>query len=135
MADTPNYTAFVSSVEGRLVPRWGTGFFIGAHLRTPDEVSAGQDAIVWEPDVVVPLTDSYCRTFARELEQALEMGDLRKRSKEEFDDQDAERAKRRAERAKQRKADAAKAESASLTGEQEPVPAERSAKAAKEKSQ
>ena len=41
--------------------------------------------VEWYPDRVIPLTESYCREFKRELDRAIRAGDLKERTSEDYE--------------------------------------------------
>ncbi len=107
MPETPEYTSFVSSVEGRVVPRWDTpGLFFGARI------VQGDPPVVWDTKRVVPLTQAFCDRYSRELSQAFEMGDLVERTREDFEAYEAARLEAREKRKAEREAAAAAAKAA-----------------------
>jgi hypothetical protein len=74
---------YVSSVAGRLVPRFGAGgSYLGAE-RDPKNASA----IKWYPERVLPITAPEFQRFRREYDQAIEDGDLSLRSEDDFNAQ------------------------------------------------
>ncbi len=84
MAQVPEFALYVSSVEGRLVTRYGTArpgapSYIGARRAPKDPTE-----IVWETDVVVALTAAEISRSARESERALAAKSLRRRTREEY---------------------------------------------------
>lgn len=88
MADaSPKFALYVSSVPGRLVSRPGSPHsYIGARVRTPDEVKAGLTEPEWFPDVIVPVLESEYRDpkFVRHWDKLLRNEDLVARSAEDF---------------------------------------------------
>lgn len=81
----PLFVRFVSSVEGRLVSRWdANGSSFGARVATAVERAEGAEPIVWDTECVVPLTAAFCARFDRELRNALKAGDLRERTREDW---------------------------------------------------
>jgi hypothetical protein len=86
MADaSPNFVLFVSSVPGRLTSRPGSPHsYIGARLRSPDEIKAGNTEPEWLPDVVVPVLDTEYLRFVREWDKLLRNKDLVKRTADDF---------------------------------------------------
>lgn len=96
------FVRFVSSVPGRLVTRWDNpSASFGARVTTLDERKAGAAPIIWDPDVVIPLTAEFCARFERELRDALRNGDLVERMEADWQrwlqleqEREAERAKR-----------------------------------------
>ena len=73
MAGAPQIAFSVHSVEGRVVPRYGTDELIGAE-RSYDK--RGRATITWQPERVIPLTEDYVAHYQRELLHHLEHGDL-----------------------------------------------------------
>jgi hypothetical protein len=85
MADEPKFALYVSSVPGRLVSRPGSPHsYIGATLRTPDEVKVGKSDPTWQPDVIVPVLEGEYLRFVREWNALVSGGDLLSRSSEDF---------------------------------------------------
>jgi hypothetical protein len=83
-ADDPKFALYVSSVQGRLVTRYGAGTrsapsYIGAR-----RVSGDPTSIEWDTEVVVALTAEEVARFAREYERALGGKALRKRTREDW---------------------------------------------------
>lgn len=99
----PVFTKFVSAVEGRLVPRWGTRRFFGARITSDQERAEGAAPIEWDTDRVYPLTAEFVASHARSLRLALKNGDLRERSEKEFQDWKKAEDKRRKEEAEAKK--------------------------------
>lgn len=81
----PKFVKFVRCVEGRLVGRWdvGSAHYFGARLGSNAE-RADDKPIVWDTDVVTPLTQEFCVRFGRELARALRLGDLKSATEEEY---------------------------------------------------
>lgn len=76
----PRFALFVSSIEGRLASRPGNPHaFIGA--RVPGQ-EGGE--ILWQPDVVVAITESDYLRHSREWDALLRNGDLKPRTAEDF---------------------------------------------------
>lgn len=73
MAGAPQIAFSVHSVEGRVVPRYGTDELIGAE-RSYDK--HGRATITWHTERVVPLTDDYFARHQREFLHHLDQGDL-----------------------------------------------------------
>lgn len=85
-APVVEFTRFVSSVEGRVVSRWDApGSVFGAKVATLEERKAGAEPIVWDPERVVPLTAAFCARFERELRNAVRNGDLRERTRADWE--------------------------------------------------
>lgn len=85
MADSPKFALYVSSVEGRLVSRPGSPHsYIGASVRSPEEIKAGQTEPSWTPDVIVPVLETEYLRFVREWDALVRDGDLVARKAEEF---------------------------------------------------
>lgn len=101
----PEFVRFVSPVKGRLVSRWDApGTLIGARLTTAAERATGAEPIIWDEELVLPLTDAFCRRFDKELRRALANGDLKKRKREDYESWLKAEAKREADRAVARRA-------------------------------
>lgn len=79
------FVRFVSPVKGRLVSRWDApGTYVGARLATTAERAAGSDGVIWDEELVLPLTEAFCRRFDKELRSALRNGDLRERKADDY---------------------------------------------------
>jgi hypothetical protein len=83
-ADEPKFALYVSSVQGRLVTRYGAGTrnapsYIGAR-----RVSGDPASIEWDTELVVALTVAEVARFAREYERTLGAKALRKRTGEDW---------------------------------------------------
>lgn len=79
------FVRFVRSVEGRLVTRWDAPpACIGARIASAEERKAGAPPIVWDTQVVVPLTAQFCARYDRELRQAIVGGDLVECSRDDW---------------------------------------------------
>jgi hypothetical protein len=84
MADEPKFALYVSSVEGKLVSRFGAGSrgapsYIGARRVAGDPTS-----VVWDTELVVALTVAEVARFSREYERALAAKALKKRTRDEW---------------------------------------------------
>lgn len=93
------FVRFLSSVEGHLVGRYGSGsprvapVQIGA-TRSARYSAKGKDVlglersettITWNPEEVVALTEVEARLFSREYNGHVERGELRERTAEDYD--------------------------------------------------
>jgi hypothetical protein len=112
---------YVSSVNGHAVARFGSG-----SERVPNLlIGASRDPlkpteIAWNEDAVVRIPEAEATRYAREYGEAIEDGALKKRTKAEWDAQEAARAQADKELAEKRKAEKAAADAAtqgSSTGE------------------
>jgi hypothetical protein len=84
MAET-QFRLFVSSVPGRLVSRPGNPHaYIGAKLRTPDEVKAGITEPTWQPEVITPVLEAEYLRFSREWDALIRGDDLIARTESDF---------------------------------------------------
>lgn len=128
MSNAPAFVKYVSSVEGRAVPRFGTetkgqaAELIGARrvLMTKEQRRAGEAVIVWEPKRVIPLAEAYYLRFKREIDRAIRNGDLLERSAEDyatFRKAEEADAKKLADQARSEKAKADKANGGGKTSE------------------
>jgi hypothetical protein len=86
MADP--FVLFVRPVKGFAVPRYGTAELLGATKIEPKR-RVNDEAIVWDTDTIVPLTDDYRRRYVRELNRHLRKGELVECSREEWAKQQA----------------------------------------------
>lgn len=97
---------YVSSVEGHLVTRHGTGLYIGA-----ERDAKAEGGLVFNPELVVQIPEAEARAYSREYGRALRDGSLVQRSKADFDAQlaklDEQAKKEGAEREAKAKADEA----------------------------
>lgn len=89
----PAIATYIRSVEGRLVPRWGTSQFFGARVTSDAERAKGAERIVWDTERVYAITVAFETAHPRELRQAMKNGDLKPSTKEEFDAWQVKRAK------------------------------------------
>lgn len=107
----PNFTLFVSSVEGRAVSRFGarSGTLIGARYTTEEEMAAGAGPIVWDTERVVPLLEDEHARYRREYASAIRCGDLRACTPEQWTAWRKHQAQR--ERAEAKKAEVPRQES------------------------
>jgi hypothetical protein len=112
MADaTPQFALYVSSVEGRLTSRPGSPHsYIGARVRSPEEVQRGETEPLFFPEQVVPVQVGEYRRFLREWDKLIRNGDLVAKTADDFAAyqkglEDADKA-RAAELEKQAKAEA-----------------------------
>ena len=80
------FARYVSSVPERLVTRWDNPLlYLGARRANAEELKAGSDPILWEPERVIPLTQDFCIKFSRELRKAIQAGDLIERTQKDFE--------------------------------------------------
>lgn len=86
MAEGPVFALYVRSVEGHLVPRFGTREYIGATLRglTAEQRAAGQAAVQWDTERIVPITARDTVTYRKEYETAIQTGALKQVSEAEY---------------------------------------------------
>jgi hypothetical protein len=61
------FVAYVRSVEGFAVPRYGTQELIGATRVAPKHRTGTVGSIVWDTERIVPLTAEYMRKYAKEM--------------------------------------------------------------------
>lgn len=126
----PKFVRYVSSVKGRLVSRWDSlSTHIGARVTTPEQRSAGAEPVLWDEELVLPLTEQFCARFNKELRQAIRNGDLKERSEQDYTAWLKLAEKREAEHVellKKQTADAAKAaeKSEGAAASQKPEPGE-----------
>jgi hypothetical protein len=84
-SQAPQFAAFVSSVEGRLMHRWDAPQIpIGARVIPEREREADGPAVEWDTQKIIPLTVEFVRRFGLELREAIRNGDLRQRTAEEY---------------------------------------------------
>jgi len=122
------FALFVSAVPGRLASRPGSPHsYIGAQLRSPEELKAGVSEPTWSPEVVVPVLEAEYDRFRREWDGLVRDGDVLKRTEAEFksytdalaatekkrDEQLAEEAKKAEAAAKKKLKDEADAKASS----------------------
>lgn len=86
MADaSPKFALYVSSVEGRLVSRPGSPHtYVGARVRSPEEIQAGETEPVFFPEQIVPVQAAEYRRFLREWDKLVRNGDLVARTEADF---------------------------------------------------
>ncbi len=77
MNKTKSEFRYFSSVQGRVVPRYGTDTFIGVK-RTP----SGWE---WDEERVVAIPAAECSRFGREYQNAVRLKALKKRTREDYD--------------------------------------------------
>lgn len=82
MSQQPRFALFVSSVEGRLVTRYGTRTFIGAERRASDPRQ-----LEWHTDQVIAIPHDEFRKYRREYLRALREGSLVVRTDAEWQQQ------------------------------------------------
>lgn len=85
----PQFALFVSSVEGSLVARYGTGTFIGAERRADDP-----RVVDFHTDLIVAIPHDEFRRFRREYLRALREGSLVARNVDEWNRQNPATEKR-----------------------------------------
>lgn len=82
------FAAFVSSVEGYAVARYGSA----SHGRHGELIGATRDPvdptkITWDTSAIVPLTHKEWAQYRREYEREIRIGALRRRTRDEYESQ------------------------------------------------
>lgn len=74
----PHFALYVKSVDGRMVPRYGTETLIGARRPrlTKAQRRAGEAVVAWNTDRVTPITHDEYRRYRRAYDAHLRDGDL-----------------------------------------------------------
>lgn len=84
----PKFVLFVSSIEGKLVRRYGTPVQIGAvrECENPDEPNLSRQRwrYRWQTDQVVAIPEDEFNRYRREYTRALATGALTKRTEAEW---------------------------------------------------
>lgn len=80
---------YFSAVEGHAVSRFGTGVQIGA--------TRGPDGFTVNPDIIVPIPKREVAQHSKAYADAVRLGELTRRTKEEFDVQQKETEAQEAE--------------------------------------
>jgi hypothetical protein len=76
MSNAPD--KFFSAVPGALVTRYGTGIEIGAERLKDGRVS-------WDCSIIIAITREEWRRYSREYTNHVQLGELRERTREDFD--------------------------------------------------
>ncbi len=114
MNKTKSEFRYFSSVQGRVVPRYGTDTFIGVK-----RTSSGWG---WDEERVVAIPAAECSRFGREYQNAVRLRALKVRTREDYDaylKKVAEQEKERAQAAEAAKKAAEAAEAEETAGQTE----------------